>query len=87
MVLVVKSLPAKAGDTRDVSSIPGLGKSPEVGNGNSLQYSCLDNPMDRGVWWTTVHGVTEELDVTEHLGMCTRIHMHTHTHFSTYWVT
>ena len=38
--------------------------------------------MDRGVWWTTVHGVTEELDVTEHLGMCTRTHMHTHTFFN-----
>ena len=42
----------------DLGSIPGSGRSPGEGNGNSLQYSCLDNPMDRGAWWTTVHGVT-----------------------------
>ena len=44
---VIKNLPASAGDIRDVGSIPGLGRSPAVGNGNPLQYSCLDNPMDR----------------------------------------
>ena len=43
----------------DLSSIPGLGRSPGEGNGYSLQYSCLDNPMDRGAWWATVHGVTK----------------------------
>ena len=48
---VVENLPAKVGDS---SSIPGLGITPEEGNGNSLQYSCLGNPMDRGAWWTTV---------------------------------
>ena len=43
----------------DLSSIPGSGRSPEEGNGNSLQYSCLENPMDRGAWWDTVHRVTK----------------------------
>jgi len=56
---VVKNPPADAGDARDVGSIPGLGRSPGVGNGNPLQYSCLKNPTDRGAWWTTVHGVAE----------------------------
>ena len=51
-----KNLTANAGDTRDKGSIPGSGKSPEVGNGNPLQYSCLENSMDRGAWWATVHG-------------------------------
>ena len=58
---VVKNLPASAGD---VGSIPGSGKPPRVGNSNSLQYSCLENPMDRGAWQATVHGVAE-LDMTE----------------------
>ena len=48
MVLVVKNLPANAGDKRDTGSIPGLGRSPEGGHGNPLQCSCLENPMDRG---------------------------------------
>ena len=56
---VVKNLPANAGDTRDVGSIPGLGRSPGVGNGNPLQDSCLGNSMDRGAWQATVHGVAE----------------------------
>ena len=43
----------------DLGSIPGLGRSPGEGNGNPLQYSCLENPMDRGAWWATVHGVTK----------------------------
>ena len=43
----------------DLDSIPGLGRSPGEGNGNPLQYSCLENPMDRGAWWATVHGVTK----------------------------
>ena len=53
---VVKNLPANAGG---VSLIPGLGRSLEGGNDNPLQYSCWDNPMDRGAWWATVHGVTK----------------------------
>ena len=52
---VVKTLPVTAGD---VGSIPGLGGSPGKGNGNPLQYSCLENTMDRGAWQATVHGVT-----------------------------
>ena len=54
---VVKNLPASAGDGRDMVLIPGLGTSPGVGNGNSLQYSCLENSKDRGGWQATVHGV------------------------------
>ena len=50
--LVVKDLPASAGDPRDSGSIPGLQRSPGVGNGNPLQSSCLENSMDRGAWWT-----------------------------------
>ena len=50
----VKNLPAKAGDIRDMGSIPGSGRSPGGGHGNPLQYSCLENPMDRGAWWATV---------------------------------
>ena len=57
MALVVKSPPVNAGDIRDVGSIPGWGRSPGVENGYPLQYSCLENPMDRGTWWATVHGV------------------------------
>ena len=53
-VLVVKNPPANAGDTRDTGMTPGSGTSPGEGNGNSLQYSCLGNPMDRGVWWAGV---------------------------------
>ena len=59
VMLVVKNLPAGAEDLRDVGSIPGLGRSPGEGNGNPLQYSCLDNPMDRGTWRTIVHSVTK----------------------------
>ena len=57
MVLVVNNLPANAGVVRDLGSVPGLGGTPAVGNGNPIQYSCLENPMDRGVWWIMVHGV------------------------------
>ena len=56
MVLVVKKLPANAGDIRDKSLIPQLGGSPGGGHGNPLQYSDLENLMDRGGWWATVHG-------------------------------
>ena len=48
----------------DVGSIPALGRSPGEGNGNPSQYSCLENPMDRGAWWATVHGVVKESDMT-----------------------
>ena len=59
VVLVVKNLPANAGVIRDVGFIPGSARSHGRGNGNPLQYSCLENPMDRGAWWATVHGVAK----------------------------
>ena len=59
VVLVVKILPANAGDARDTGSIPGLGRSPGGGHGNPLQYLCLENPMDRGAWWAIVHRVAK----------------------------
>ena len=52
-----KESDCNAGDIRDMGSIPGLGRSPREGNGNPFQYSCLENPMDRGAWQATVHGV------------------------------
>ena len=63
MALVVKNLPANAGDVRDASSIPGSGR----GHSNSLQYSCLENSMDRGAWKATVHGISKDLDMTDRL--------------------
>ena len=57
---VVRNTPVKAGDA---GSMPGLGRSPGEENGNSFQYSCLGNPMDRGDWQATVHGVAKELDL------------------------
>ena len=59
MVLVVKNLPASAEDVRDSGLIPGSGRSPREGNGTPLQCSCLENPMDRGTWKATVHGVAK----------------------------
>ena len=57
--LVVKNSPVNRGDIRDVGSIPGSGRSPGGGHGNPLQCSCLENPMERGAWWVTVHGVAK----------------------------
>ena len=62
---VVKNLPANSGATGDVGSIPGLGRSSREGHGNLLQYSCLENPMDRGVWPATVHGISKKSEMTE----------------------
>ena len=59
VVLVVKNLLANAGDIRDAGSIPGWGRSPGGGHGIPLQYSCGENPMDRGVWWAIVHRVAQ----------------------------
>ena len=60
---MVKNFPANEGD---VGLIPGLGRSPAEGNGNPLQYSCLENSMDRGVWQDPIHGIAKESDMTEH---------------------
>ena len=57
--VVVRNPPANAGDIRDAGSIPGWGRSPGGGHGNPLQHSCLENPIDRGAWWATVHRVAE----------------------------
>ena len=61
VALVVKNLPASAGDIRDAGLVPGLGRSPGGEHGNPLQYSCLENPMDRGAWLATVHRVAKSL--------------------------
>ena len=68
---MVKNPPAKAGDARDIGLIPGLGRSPEGGNGNLLQYSYLENFMDRRAWLFTVRGATRSWTVTECLSTCT----------------
>ena len=62
---MVKNLPANAGDAGDMGLILASGRSPRVGSGNPLQYSCLENPMDRGAWQARVHGVTKESDMTK----------------------
>ena len=69
---VVKNPPANAGGTRDLGSIPGLGRSPGKGHDDPLQHFCLENSMDKGGWWATVHGVAES-DMTEHA--CTHGHL------------
>ena len=80
---MVKNPPTNAGDARDKGSIPASGRSLEGGNGNPLQYFCLENSMDRGAWWGTVHGVAE-LDVTELLSMHTFKFYESSVHFSPY---
>ena len=67
---MIKNLSANAGDTRDTGSILGSGRSPGVGNGNPLQYSCLENPIDRGAWWVIDHQVAKSW---------VQLSMHTHT--------
>ena len=59
VALVVKNPPTNAGDISNAGSIPGSGRFPGEENGNLLQYSCLENPMDREAWWATIHGVTK----------------------------
>ena len=59
VMLLVKNPPANVGDLREAGLIPGSGRSPRVGNGYLLQYSCLENPMDRGASWATVQGVAK----------------------------
>ena len=65
VVLLVKNSSTKAGDEGEVGSIPGSGRSPGEGNGNPLQYSCLENPLDRGAWWAKVHRVVQSHTMTE----------------------
>ena len=65
MVLEIKNPPVVAGNRRDTGQIPGSGRSPGEGNGNPMQYSRLENPMDRGAWQATVHRGHKELDTTE----------------------
>ena len=72
--VVVKNPPVNAGDAGDVGLIPGSGRCPREGHGNQLQYSCLENPMDRGAWWATVHGVTKSW--TRLSNQQTRTHTH-----------
>ena len=95
VALVVRNSPANAGDIRDEGSTPGLGRSPERGHGNPLQYSCLENPMDRGAWWATVQGVTETTEcVHTHTlhsprhhsqkRLSSRMHTHARTHARTH---
>ena len=67
---MVKNLPANAGDIKDMGSIPGSGRSPGKGNGNPLQYCCLENPMDRGAWQATVHGVAKSWTGLKRLSTC-----------------
>ena len=62
---MVKNLPANEGDAGDLGLIPGLGRSPGERNGNPLQYSCLENPMDRGAWRATIHRVAKRQDMIE----------------------
>ena len=62
---MVKNPPANAGDIRDMGSIPGLGSTPGGRHGNPLQYSCLENPMDREAWQATAHRAAQCLDTTE----------------------
>ena len=71
---MVKNLPVNAGDTRDPGSIPGSGRSP--GGGHTLQYSCLENPTDRGAWRAMVHRVSKSQTRLQQLS----VHTHTHTH-------
>ena len=78
MALEVKNPPANAGDTRDVGSIPGLGRSPGGGYGNPLQYSCLENPTDRGAWQAKVHRVAKSKTRLKRLSMHACIHTLTH---------
>ena len=73
MALVVKNPSASAGDIKDAGSIPGSGRSPGEGNGNPLQYSCLENLMDREVWWATVHRVVKSQTRLKRLSMHKRL--------------
>ena len=81
MALVVKNPPANAGVIKGAGSIPAPGRSPGGGHGNPLQFSLLENPMDRGAWWATVHMVTKSQPQLKRLNT----HTHTHTHSGYQW--
>ena len=72
---VVKNLPASAEDIRDMGSIPGSERSPGGGHGNPLHYSVLENPIDRGAWWATVHRIAKNQTQLKQLSM------HAHHHY------
>ena len=79
VALVVKNPPAKAGDTTDPGLIPGSGRSPGGGHGNPLQYPCLENPMDRGAWQATVHGVAKSQTRLKRLSTHAPLRLHIFT--------
>ena len=68
-MLVVKNLPVNSGDIKDVGSVLGSGRSSGAGHSNPLQFSCLKNPIDRGAWWATVHGITKSWTRLKKLSM------------------
>ena len=72
---MVKNPPANAGDLRDAGSIPGLGRSPGGGHGNKLEYSCLEDPMDKGAQQATVHGVAKSQTRLKQFGMHARVYL------------
>ena len=78
MVLVVKNPTANAGDIGDLGPIPALGRSPGEENGNPLQYSCLENPVDRGAWWATVHRVTKSRTRLKRFSTTQHIYIYTY---------
>ena len=81
VVLVVKNPPARAGDVRDMGSIPGSGRSPEGGYGNPLRYFCLENPMDRGALWAAVHRIARSWTLLKWLSMHAYVYIYTHIFF------
>ena len=81
---VVQDPPANAGDTGDVGLIPGLGRYPEGGNGKQLQYSCLENPMDRGDWGATAQGVAQSQTRLQRLS--TRAHVRATAQAACQWI-
>ena len=85
VALVVKNPPANAGDIRDTSSIPGLGRSPGGGHGNPFQYSCLENPMEKGAWWASVHRVAKSQALLKWLSMHTCRTYSQRIEYGTYW--
>ena len=79
-----KNPPANAEDSRNSDSVPGLRRLPRVGNGKPLWYSCMENSMDGGAWWTTVHGVAKsQIQLSTRTDTHVYIHTHTHTHTHT----